>query len=279
MERLVPKRKSRPVRFLFRRATSALRCLPNFIIIGAQKSGTTSLFSYLKQHPQIRASFTKEVHFFDGGKDPGIDTYAKGLNWYKAHFPLQVNMGREVITGEASPLYLFNPLAPARIANALPAVKLIALLRNPADRAISHYYHEKRKNREPLPMLEAFGAEQGRISAALKEQNYKSLSYINYGYLKRGLYAEQLERYFKYFSRERMLVLKSEEFFSQPSATLSRTCKFLGVDHTFRFPDLEPRNTGKNKKPIDPKARDFLNDYYHNHNMQLFKLTGTNLEW
>lgn len=279
METLPPRRKKRVVRFLFRRATSALRCLPDFIIIGAQKSGTTSLFNYLSQHPQVRPSFTKEVHFFDGGKDPSIDTYAKGIDWYRAHFPLHANKGHEVITGEASPLYLFNPYAPERIARDLPGVKLIALLRNPVHRAISHYYHEKRKNREPLPILDAFDAEKNRIRSVLKQQNYKNLSYINYTYLKRGHYAEQLERYLNLFSRNRILILKSEDFFSQPTAILSRTCKFLGVDHTFRFPDLTPHNTGKNKKNIDQKVMDYLEDYYHSHNMQLYSLLDTNMKW
>ncbi|MFO7955055.1 sulfotransferase family protein [Thioalkalivibrio sp.] len=140
-------------------ATWSKRGLPDFIIIGAQKSGTTSLYAYLSQHPQLFPSSTKEVHFFDGGLDPSVDTFKKGMPWYRAHFPLRKNMGANQRTFEASPLYIFNPLAPERIANVVPNVKIIALLRNPTERAISHFFHERRRGREPLAIDEALEKE------------------------------------------------------------------------------------------------------------------------
>ena len=273
------KTKSRRVSFFARLSTSRLRRLPDFIIIGAQKSGTTSLFNYLSRHPQVIPSFTKEVHYFDGGKDPGIDTYARGSGWYRAHFPIKTMSGRYTLTGEASPLYIFNPAVPQRIFRLLPQVKLIALLRNPVERAVSHYYHERRKGREPLSILEAFDSEAKRIQTALQEKDYKNLNFINFTYLKRGLYAEQLERYFNFFDKNQILIIKSENFFTNPGRAMIPVCRFLGIDHNFSFTDLKPRNTGKNKKPVAPEVRKYLEDYYSDQNQRLFSLLGNNLGW
>ena len=124
----------------YQKLSSDKRSFPDFIIIGAQKSGTTSMYAYLEQHPDIIGSLNKEIHFFDGGTNPKVDNFKKGINWYKAHFPLCENVENKKIF-EASPLYIFSPLVPKRIANYIPKVKVIALLRNPSDRAISHYFH------------------------------------------------------------------------------------------------------------------------------------------
>ncbi len=273
------KEKLRSARFNFRLATSSLRLLPDFIIIGAQKSGTTSLFHYLARHPQVKPSFTKEVHFFDGGKNPDVDTFAKGSPWYRAHFPLNTGKSRGFTTGEASPLYILNPLAPQRISELVPEVKLIALLRNPVDRAISHYFHEKRKGREQLPILEAFDAEEKRVQHVLRQGDYKHLNFIHHTYLKRGLYAEQLERYIKLFDRRQLLIIKSENFFNDPGRNLMQICQFVGIDYSFDFPDLSPRNTGNNKKPIDPEVRSYLDDYYRDQNQRLYTLLDRDLGW
>src|ERR1041384_7789414 len=154
MRRFVDKH-FRKLRFSYARLTWEQRALPDFIIIGAQKAGTSSLFFYLAQHPQLVGSFIKEVHFFDGGMKPGIDNFAKGEPWYRAHFPLRKDLGPTHKTFEASPCYIFNPLAPIRIHDLLPDVKIVALLRNPVDRAISQYFQERRRNREPLEITEA----------------------------------------------------------------------------------------------------------------------------
>ncbi|WP_291323737.1 sulfotransferase domain-containing protein [Desulfonatronospira sp.] len=273
------KEKLRAVRFGCRLATSSFRLLPDFIIIGAQKSGTTSLFHYLTLHPQVKPSFTKEVHFFDGGKKPEIDTFAKGPSWYRAHFPLYTQKGRGFITGEASPLYIFNPLAPQRIFNLVPEVKLIALLRNPVERAISHYFHEKRKGREQLPALEAFQSEKSRIEAALGQHDYKSLNFIHHTYLKRGLYAEQLERYLQLFDKQQLLLIKSEDFFNSPGEALAKTCGFLNINDKHHFSNLTPRNIGHNKHSIDNPVREYLMQYYLPHNQRLCNLLGQNFTW
>src|SRR5215208_8528317 len=121
------------------KATAKLRPLPDFLILGAQKAGTTALYAYLRWHPQITGPSFKEVSFFDRH-------YARGERWYRAHLPMR----RSSIVGEASPSYLFHPLAPERVAQMLPNARLVALLRNPVDRAFSHYQHEVALGREPL---------------------------------------------------------------------------------------------------------------------------------
>jgi len=138
---------ARYVLWQYRQATWRSRVLPDFIIIGAKKSGASSVYFYLSQHPQILASYNKEVHYFDGRLIPGIDNYEKGDRWYCGHFPLLKNISANQKTFEASPLYIFNPISPGRIIDLIPQVKIIALLRNQAERAISHYFHEKRINR------------------------------------------------------------------------------------------------------------------------------------
>ena len=148
------------------------RVLPDFLIIGAQKSGTSSLYRYLAQHPQVRESVLKEVHYFDGGLEAGIDTYALGEHWYRAHFPRRAAMAPGSRTFEASPLYLLHPLAAERIAALMPQVKLVAILRNPTDRALSHYFHNVRNNalrafKEDLPPGPAMDAEEARLADVL----------------------------------------------------------------------------------------------------------------
>ena len=159
----------------YRQATWKIRSLPDFIIIGAQKSGTTSLYSYLSQHPQLLPSIRKVVHFFDGGLDASVDTFENGEAWYRAHFPITKHMKSHRKTFEASPLYIFNPLAPKRIYDLVPKAKIIALLRNPTERSISHYYHEKRRtNRESLPIHEALREGEKRFEFVFRGKDYKN---------------------------------------------------------------------------------------------------------
>ena len=150
----------------YRQATWRTGSLPDFIIIGAQKSGTTSLYSYLSQHPQLLPSIHKAVHFFDGGLDESADNFEKGEAWYRAHFQLRMHAHER--TFEASPLYIFNPLAPKRIYDLVSEAKIIAVLRNPTERAISQYFHEKGgKNRDPLSIREALREEETRLKAVV----------------------------------------------------------------------------------------------------------------
>lgn len=273
------KKQKRALTFPFRIASSSLRCLPDFIIIGAPKCGTSSLYYYLSQHPQIKPCIKKEINFFNAGKDPHVDDYAKGLSWYRAFFPLDLRRQHRFFTGEASTLYMFSPLVPERIHKHLPGIKLIALLRDPITRAHSQYFHELRKGRESLSMLDAFLAEESRISKALKAKDYKSPDLLNYSYLKKGLYAEQLERYLEYFSRDQILVLQSETFFEKTHEVMKLVWDFIGVDQNFFVPDLTTKQKGKNKKNMSPDVLNYLRSYYNEPNQRLFELLGRSFNW
>jgi len=255
------------------------RYLPDFIIIGAQKSGTSSLYYYLSQHPYLIPPSQKEVHFFDGGLNPNVDNFNKGQAWYQSHFPLKRHNRNNQKAFEASPLYIFNPLAPQRISELIPEVKLVAILRNPMERAISHYFHEKRRGLESLSIMEALLAEEERLKPVNDKQDYKSDIFIHHTYKSRGLYHEQMKRYLEYFPMSNILVINSETFFTQPDDTLRRVFQFVGVDTEFAVHDLKPRNVGSNRTDIDPSVFEYLENYFQFHNQELYELIGENYGW
>ena len=264
----------------YRRFTSALRALPDFIVIGAQKAGTTSLFHYVSQHPAVVPAFEKEVHYFDGGLIPGIDTFDRGPGWYRAHFPLRRRLNGGLKTGEASPLYLFSPPAPGRIRRLLPSVKLIALLRNPTERAISHYLHNARvPGREPLSMSDAFQQEEDRLGSAIAEGDFKSPDFIHYSYKARGRYHEQLERFLTRFPSEQLLILDSDQLFTDPGAVLPAVFSFVGVDETYVVKNLNPRNVGAERARVGEKVYHTLDRYFALHNERLYDLIGRRFDW
>jgi Sulfotransferase domain len=197
----------------------------DFLIIGAQKCGTTSLYNYLVQHPQIVPALQKEVHFFDFNFD-------KGLDWYFGQFP-NYNPADNLITGEASPYYIFHPLVAKRVHQLFPKVKLIVLLRNPVERAISHYYHEVRLGCEPLCLEEAIASEpirlQGETEKLIADGTYYSFNHQHYTYLSRGIYVDQLQSWFNLFPREQFLILKSEDLYANPAQVLNKVLEFLEV--------------------------------------------------
>ncbi|GAC1629308.1 MAG: hypothetical protein NVS4B7_18130 [Ktedonobacteraceae bacterium] len=202
----------------FRATTNPLRMMPDFIIIGAQKGGTTSLYRYLVEHPNIAPIYVKEPHFLD-------IYYFKGLGWYRSHFPTAVEkyyarhiQKHDLITGEASPYYLFHPQAAKRAAKSLPRTKFIVLLRNPIDRAYSQYQHQVRQpNVEPLSFEEAIDAEEKRLAGEeeklRQDEKYVSFNHRHYSYLARSTYIKQLPAWMNLFPREQFLILKSEDLY------------------------------------------------------------------
>lgn len=255
------------------------RALPDVIVLGAQKAGTTSLYNYLAQHPKLHKSFAKEVHYFDGGRNPAVDTFQLGEPWYRAHFPLRSKLGPGEMAFEASPLYLFTPLAPPRIRDLVPHAKLIALLRDPAERAVSHYFHEQRKGKDTLPIREAFAAEEERLAPILAAEDYKNDRFATWSYQRRGQYAEQLKRYFALFPREQVLVLNSDAMFTAPDATLRRVFEFIGIDASFTVPNLKPRNVAGNRTDVDPAVYEALREHFEPHNRELYDLLGEDYGW
>lgn len=227
-------------------ARSDAFALPSFLIIGARKSGTSSLFDYLLQHPDVRAPLWKETRFFDFG-------YQKGLAWYRAHFPRR-EPGARWITGEATTGYLSHPSCAERIACHLPDAKLVAILRNPVDRAISDWAHEQRRGAEQRSAREALGAPDPASP-----------------YVARSLYARQLRRYLGRFPRERLLVLRYEDFFAAPAEGYAELLRFLGLApfDDVRFEHLNPgRGAG------DEVDRDALRAFFRPHNRELEELVG-----
>ena len=251
-------------------ATAGLRPLPDFLILGAQKAGTTALYAYLRWHPEITGPSFKEVSFFDRH-------YAKGERWYRAHMPVR----RRSLVGEASPSYLFHPLAPERVAGMLPGARLIALLRNPVDRAFSHYQHEVALGREPLSFEDAVDREdermQSELERMLRDPSYFSLAWWNYTYIARGRYAEQLERWFAAFPREQLLVLFTEQLSADTAATYRRVLDFLGV--TARDLETYPRIFDRDYADMNPGTRARLHKEFENPNRRLASLLGRDLPW
>ena len=251
-------------------ATAGLRPLPHFLILGAQKAGTTALYAYLRWHPEITGPSFKEVSFFDRH-------YAKGERWYRAHMPVR----RRSLVGEASPSYLFHPLAPERVAGMLPGARLIALVRNPVDRAFSHYQHEVALGREPLSFEDAVDREdermQGELERMLRDPSYFSLAWWNYTYVARGCYAEQLERWFAAFPRKQLLVLFTEELSADTAATYRRVLDFLGV--TARDLETYPRIFDRDYGDMNPGTRARLHKEFEVPNRRLASLLGRDPPW
>ncbi len=245
----------------YRRSTSRFRRLPDFIVIGAQKAGTSSLYFYLAQHPAIRMSALKEIHYYNYYALRG-----RGLSWYRSFFPLKIK-SRHAITGEASPYYLFDENVPARIKRDLPNVKLIVLLRNPIDRAYSAYNMNKRQENDPdgFPTFEEaianpdMGCEQSRL------------------YLYRGRYAEHLRHWLKHFDREQFLFVKSEDLFRTPKKSLREVYEFLGVDETYPD-DIRAQEVGSYPELSDRVRRE-LEDYFKDANDELIEMLGPHYRW
>jgi hypothetical protein len=262
------------------RATAAARPLPDFLIIGAQKAGTTALYSYLREHPAIAGPPWKEVSFFDRH-------FWRGDAWYRGHFPnrlylrrMRSRAGVEPMVGEASPSYVFHQLAPQRVAALVPDVRLIALVRNPIDRALSHYHHEVALGREQLRFEDALAQEDARLEGELErmlDPKYFSHAWWNFTYLSRGRYAEQLERWLEIFPRERLLVVPSEDLLERAGETYGHILNFLGAPQH----DLEsyPRIFSRKYAEMDPRTRHELRAYFAEPNRRLYELIGRDLGW
>ncbi|HTZ08482.1 MAG TPA: sulfotransferase domain-containing protein [Acidimicrobiales bacterium] len=251
-----------------RLATAAWRPLPDVVIIGAQRSGTTSLFDWLAGHPGVAPASTKEVHYFDR-------FYANGPRWYRGHFALRLPGGRARLGLEATPIMLFHPLAPARAAADLPpTTRFVVLLREPAQRAVSQYWHSRRRGAEDQPLERALALEDERLAGqeAVVAGGGESFAFRNFSYKARGRYAEQLRRWFTAVGRDRVLVMESERLFhggDGPPAVLA----WLGLaplDTAFPATNDAPRAV-----PEDPEVIEELRRYFAPCDDDLADLLGT----
>lgn len=257
--------------------TSPLRILPNFIIIGAVRCGTTSLYYNLCEHPSILAASYDELGFFDSN-------FHLGLYWYRSMFPTVIHKkyieckNNFCITGEDTPFYFWNPLAAKRILRILPTVKLIAILRNPVDRAYSNYHIGLKYGNEQLSFEDAIDWEIKKLKENLHDQE-KRIAKFNYprSYLIKGLYAEQLRIWFKLFPQEQILVISTEEMVNNPQQALSEVFQFLNL------PKYYLKNPQRRKVENYPKmkleTRKLLLDFFTPYNKELFSLLGKDFGW
>jgi hypothetical protein len=252
--------------------------LPAFIIIGASRSGTTSMYDWLTSHPDVSPATRKELHYF-------TDTnYHRGPRWYRSRFPL-ARPGR--ITGESTPQMLYNPVSPERVATDLPVTtRFIALLRDPVDRAISHYWKSWRVGAEKEDLETALSLEAERLADEMDDflHGRFSSAHHRFSYMARGEYANQLDRWFRYVGRSRIMVLESEAVFAD-HRTLDGLTDWLGLARFDRpFPALKsPRKSTRGDKPAewrtetDPRTIARLQKHFEPRNEELFTLLGRKL--
>jgi hypothetical protein len=263
-----------------RMVNAGSRPLPDFLIIGAQRCGTTSLYRYLAQHPQvIGAAPSKGVHYFDVNHE-------RSLRWYRAHFPTRrrrARAGGAAVTGEASPYYVFHPHGPDRVHAAVPDARLIVMLRDPVIRAFSQYQQEYARGFEDAESFEeALDLEPGRLQGErermLADPGYDSQAMQHHAYVARGEYAPQLEAWRERFDPAQIHVIVAEEFFADPAAAYRRVLDFLGLP----MPAQPPQFKAFNARPaggMRAETRERLAARFAEPNARLAELLGRRLEW
>lgn len=262
-------------------ATAGLRMRPEFLIVGGQRCGTTSLFKTLAQHPAVARPFVfKGIHYFDMH-------YDKSFRWYRGHFPLTLTsrlrrVGRPgPITGESSPFYGFHPLAPTRISEDLPGVKLIMLLRDPVERAYSAHSHELARGFETEPFERALELEKERTDGErekmIADPSYVSFHFQHHAYLARGRYIDAIDEIERIFGTGRLHVVDSHEFFTQPETAFSGILDFLELepDSRIRF----ERHNARSRNPMDPELQARLRAHFDDSDARLAAWWGRPLSW
>ncbi|WP_121255785.1 sulfotransferase family protein [Nocardioides ferulae] len=266
-------------------ATARWRPGPDLLVVGTKRGGTTYLWSALQAHPQVmamvpRARHLKSSHYF-------TEQFRRGERWYLGHFPTRWARRRHArrhgraLCVEASPLYLFDPRVPARVAAALPQVRVVVLLRDPVHRAFSHYRERVKNGVEGLSFADALAAEPGRLGGELarmaEDPAYSSRPRDWYSYRARGEYADQLRGWFEALGRDRVLVLRSEDLYADPAAVLARVQEFAGLDPAPPAPGKRNRSDGDER--IDPDSAARLRSWFAPHNQRLAELLDEEVWW
>jgi hypothetical protein len=262
--------------------SAGLRTPPTFVVVGAQRCGTTSLFRALLSHPNIlRPVMHKGVNYFDVN-------WEKPWSWYLGHFPLAASARRKAAPGhtgagvfEASGYYMFHPHAPKRMSDALPEVKIVAMVRDPVERAYSAYKHEFARGFETETFERAIALEESRITPELRrmvsDPHYQSAAYRHQAYRARGHYAEQLQVFVDLLGRDRVHVIESERFFAEPLPVYCDLLDFLGE------PVIAPETFGvfnaRPGKPLAPALEAELRAHFAPHDQALAQLLGRSPAW
>jgi hypothetical protein len=267
-------------RLAWGRWTAGSRPAPDFVLIGTMRAGTTSLFRDLRAHPQVLPPVTKEIHYFDYH-------HGSGERWYRAHFPTARERSaggdgsRVTVSGEATPNYLAHPHAAGWAAAELPETRFIVLLRNPVERAHSHWKLMRRLDHETLSFADALDAEERRLAPEwermLEEPNYAAVDWFRYSYAARGHYADQLGRWFEAIDRNRFLIVRSEDYYAEPAEAWRRITRFIGIS------DWSPGNFSKvhgtASRGEDEEVLARLRTHFAPHNERLATLVGRDFAW
>lgn len=248
------------------RSTWFLRPLPDLIVLGAMKAGSTSLYEMLVSHPDVRGAVRKEVHFLD-------QHYDRGLRWYRGQFSA-ARPGGGRIAVDATPMYLSLPAAPVRLASSGVRPRFVVVLRDPVERAISHWKHRHREGRDTRSLDQVIEDETGitdEQAAAMPDEHYKRLV------LAHGHYADQLGRWFHEFPQDDFFIVESQRLFGSPQAVMGEVFNFAGLS-SWRVSDLSPRNVGDARPAAQPMIA-ALSDYYEQRNERVYQLLGERYRW
>jgi hypothetical protein len=259
------------------------RALPDFVIIGAQKSGTTALFDTLSHHPQVLRPFTKEAHYFDN------NFYKSLCTGYRFQFPLKLTFAynrlkgySRILTGEATPFYLFHPLVPQRMSDVLPRAKILVILREPVARTYSHYQYAVKNGNESRSFDEAIAYEVPQVEAekekVLKQEPFDQRFIQNNAYISRSCYHAQIKAWMKHYSREQIYISSYEYLINEPTNALKAIEQFLRIDPVLTSHHLPLSNTN-DYKAIPTPTYHRLKAYFKPLNEALFKEIGFSLMW
>lgn len=268
---------------------------PEFIILGAQKAATTSLHNYLVQHPDFIKPLGKEIRYFSNDEN-----YKKGERWYLSHFPSSFKSKKE-ISFDATPEYLYQPWGADRIFKFNPRIKLIAVLRNPVDRAYSawnmyrHFFEENNNFKSIFDKPYREGFENNIKKEFYLSDKFPSFQevveneiekikadapFIEPSILRRGIYASQLKRYFELFPKEQILILDFQDVNKEPKKTLNQILAFIGLQPSdWNYLESAPGNKREYSKPMSSEMRIFLNNFFEPHNRELYDILGKNFSW
>ena len=259
--------------------TASSRVLPDFVIIGAKRCGTTSLFSYLPEHPSIAKSHHDNMGFFN-------DNFHLGVNWYKSFFPT-VSQKKKIekqygkfLAFDVTTRYMENRTTAENIKKIKPDIKIIVMLRNPIDRAYSQYNITVKEKTEKLDFEQAIIEEMNRLNMGISEEFRDGLLEFpkeNRHYIKKSLYALQLKSWFDIFPKENILVLSTEEFRENEENVYRKIFEFLDIPE-IQIKDRDHMEKGE-YSPMNEKTRQKLREFFKKHNMELFKLIGEKFEW
>ncbi|MDB9721748.1 sulfotransferase domain-containing protein [Nitrosopumilus sp.] len=257
--------------------TSSLRVLPEFIVIGAAKSGTTSLYHYLSQHPCIIKSAYDELGYFD-------DNFNLGLNWYRSLFPTKFTQQKiehehkKFLTYDVTPGYFQNPSCIKRMYETLPNVKLILVLRNPVDRTYSHYQASTKRGIKTKKSFQEILDKDLKKYEEVKNDDSEYKNFILNSYIGPSIYVKLVKEWLKYFSSEQLLILSSEELKKNHKEVFSKIHNFLNIKDE-EIDTVTKHNTGGDYTPLNSELRQKVIDFFKPHNEELFNIINQKFDW